>query len=175
MTIIKAKRATVEFCPGVTVDGYMLPNGEFRVGVTGASRAVGYSKQWLSQVHTRNGKTLKDLHLKGFTGSRSEVSVDRDGVSGSSKTSTISLSDFRELIKYAAIVGQKSQALGILDALLDIGIEDYFRLSFGVNQMTLEEKRAKFYQTYAATINWLEEDREDFNLIEAQQRFLKAV
>ena len=45
MNIIKAERATVKFFDGLEVDGYMMPDGEFRVSVTGASVLLGYQKK----------------------------------------------------------------------------------------------------------------------------------
>lgn len=53
-TTIKAQRATVKFCEGVEVDGYLLPDGEFRVGKISIAKALGYSKEW-------TGKLLKRL------------------------------------------------------------------------------------------------------------------
>lgn len=41
---IKSDHATVKFFEGLEVDGYRMPNGDFRVGTTGASQAVGFSK-----------------------------------------------------------------------------------------------------------------------------------
>jgi len=60
--IIRAERATVKFCEGVEVDGYLLPDGEFRVGKVGAAIAVGYGKDWVGQL---KGKPLKALQDKG--------------------------------------------------------------------------------------------------------------
>jgi len=45
---IRAERATVEFFDGLSVDGYRMPNGEFRVGLAGASRTLGYEREWLA-------------------------------------------------------------------------------------------------------------------------------
>ena len=39
---IKAERATIKFIDGLEVDGYRMPDGEFRVGVMGASTVLGY-------------------------------------------------------------------------------------------------------------------------------------
>jgi hypothetical protein len=47
---IKAERQTVVFFDGLQVDGYRMPNGEFRVGITGASQVLGYSREWLGRV-----------------------------------------------------------------------------------------------------------------------------
>ncbi len=62
----------------------------------------------------------------------------------------------------------------MLDALLDVSLEDWFRLSFGIKELTLEEKRAKFYTAFAATIDWEQEDKDDLALIEEQEAFLNG-
>lgn len=103
----KSDHATVKFFEGLEVDGYRMPNGDFRVGTTGASQAVGFSKGWLSQVHTREGEALKALQGLGFTGSQQIGTVAREGKSGSSQINTISLDDFALLILYGAIKGKK--------------------------------------------------------------------
>lgn len=169
MNIIKAERRTVKFCEGVEVDGYMLPDGEFRVGKVGASVAIGYGKDWLGQL---GGKTLKGLQSSGFTGSEKIIKL--DAIHGGGTTAkTISLPDFRKLIIFAASKG-KPQAVALLDAVVDVGLDDWFRGHFGQRSLTLDEKRGLFYHTYSSTINWLEEDREDWRVIEEQQRFLQG-
>jgi len=86
----------------------------------------------------------------------------------------LNLPDFRKLILFAASKG-KPQAVALLNAILDTGLEDWFRLSFGQEQLTLEEKRDRFYKSYAATINWLEEDRQEWRVIEDQELFLLSL
>ncbi len=53
MDVIRARRKTVSFFEGLEVDGYQLPNGEFRVGIIGASTVLGYGKNWLSRAIER--------------------------------------------------------------------------------------------------------------------------
>lgn len=166
----RAERSTIKFCEGVEVDGYRMPNGDFRVGKVGASVAVGYAKNYLTEVEKKSPKQLKALRDAGFTGL--EEFVELDHIRGGGTTaSTLNLPDFRKLILFAASKG-KPQAVALLNAILDTGLEDWFRLSFGQEQLTLEEKRERFYKSYAATINWLEEDRQEWRVIEEQERFL---
>jgi hypothetical protein len=40
--VSKSKRATVNFCEGVSVDGYEMPDGKFRVGITIAHFVTDY-------------------------------------------------------------------------------------------------------------------------------------
>lgn len=172
--ITRAERSTVKFCEGVEVEGYLLPSGEFRVGKLSTALALGYGKDWVTRtingVASGKGKDAETLIQWGFNGVASEVEVP-GSARGTTKADTISLKDFRQLIRLAAKRG-KPQAEALLDALLDVGLEDWFRLAFGQEQLTLEEKRDKFYKAYAATINWLTEDRREWELIEDQELFL---
>ena len=171
--IIRAERTSVKFCEGVEVDGYRLPDGEFRVGKVGAAIAVGYAKNYLTEVEKKSPKQLKALQDTGFTGLERIIELDSIGGGGTS-ANTVSISDFRKLIIFAASKG-KPQAVALLNAIVDVGLEDWFRLSFGQIQLTLEEKRDRFYKAYAATIDWLEEDREDLRMIEEQELFLTGI
>lgn len=190
---VKAVRATVKFAEGIEVDGYMLPNGEFRVGKTSISTVLGYSKMWVTRkmkqikeakeaetlvtsldenkasnpnkLVKKKPQTLVTSFIKRFSGEIKQIEI--DGVIAE----TLSLEDFRLLIRLADRDGNV-QAQGILDSFIDIGIDDFFRLTFGLDQLTLEEKRAKFYNSYVQTLNWYEEDRKEFEAILDQQRFL---
>lgn len=172
--IIRLERAIVKFCDGLTVDGYRLPNGEFRVGITGASTVLGFAKSWLSQVHTRQGKALKALQGLGFEGFTLEGVVSRDDISGSSKVKTISLNDFALLILYGA-TQKKKEAIALQLALTKMSLMDFFMEAFGEEPLTMKEKHKLFYKDYGKTINWFEEDLHDFNVIEEQLKFLGAI
>jgi len=161
MEPIRAERSTVTFIDGLSVDGYRMPNGEFRVGLEGASLVVGYADNWLSRLTKKDGRTLKALQGFGFTAYQLEVTVGREDVSGSSKAKTISLDDFNLLILYAASKGKKA-ALALQLSLTKLALNDFFRDAFGDRPLSIDEKRQLFYETYAATIspeNWREMDR----------------
>jgi len=146
-TTIKAQRATVKFCEGVEVDGYKMPDGSYRVGLSGTSILLGYEKAWLSQMVRKQQKALKVLQSEGFTGCQFEVSVDRDDVSGASKVQTISLDDLTHLIIYAAGKG-KPKAIALNKAIVGTTLYSYFRQSFGDKELTTEEKQAVFAGYY---------------------------
>ena len=152
------ERAIVRFTPGLSVDGYKMPDGEFRVGTAGASRLVGFSDNWLSRLTSRGGKTLKALQGMGFTGYQKEGSVARSDVSGASLVNTISLNDFCVLVTYA-VQEKKIEAIALNIAFLQIPVTDFFRDAFGEKRLSIEEVRAKFCAAYSQTINWLQEDR----------------
>lgn len=168
-TTIKAQRATVKFCDGVKVEGYLLPDGEFRVGKASIAKALGYGKDWvrrvISGVALEENKEAQTLTQSTLSGVALTVEVPSPTNVGWVKADTLSLKDFRQLIKLAAKRG-KPKAEAILDAIIDTGIEDWFRLSFGIEQLTLEEKRDRFYKSYAATINWLEQDKAEVGYLE---------
>lgn len=160
---IRAERATVTFFNGLEVEGYRMPNGEYRVGMVDASLVVGYGRQWLSQVLSSRPKTLKSLQGMGFTGSQIEARVMREDSSGSSTASTIAIQDFIYVIAYASSQGRKG-AIALQTALVTMSLNDFFRDAFGESPLSIDEKRKLFYEAYAATISpekWREMDRAD--------------
>lgn len=164
MTIepIRAERATVTFFDGLTVDGYRMPSGEFRVGVTGASRVLGYADNWLFRI--LRGETRKQLEsLQGLGFTQETAKIVSETSRGSREAETISLRDFNRLISYAVFDG-KRPALALQLALTEVALNDFFRDAFDEPPLSIEEKRRIFYEAYAKTIspeNWRQMDRED--------------
>lgn len=163
MEPIRAERATVTFFDGLQVDGYRMPNGEFRVGITGASLVLGYAENWLYRTLTRkDNKTLKALRGLGFDAYTTSATVARPQ-GGTTQVDTISLRDFNRLIAYA-VFDKKKAALALQLALTEVALNDFFRDAFGDPPLSIEEKRRLFYEAYAATISpedWRQMDRED--------------
>jgi hypothetical protein len=156
--ILRAERATVTFFDGLTVDGYRMPNGEFRVGVTGASEVLGYGREWLGRVLSRGGNTLKALQGLGFT-----EEIQKVATKSGRPPETISLRDFNRLISYATFDG-KRPALALQLALTEVALNDFFRDAFGEPPLSIDEKRNLFYEAYARTISpsdWMTMDKED--------------
>lgn len=123
--LIRAVETTILFGQ-VKVEAYKLQNYrlEKRLGITGVSEALGYSKQWFGSFTKRGSKRLQSLSDSGFTGSQIEVSVPRsDGKSGSSIAKTISLRDFNKLIAYEALEKGNRKAIILLIALSEAGLE----------------------------------------------------
>lgn len=157
MEPIRAKHASVRFFDGLEVDGYEMPDGEFRVGLTTASVVLGYASNWLGRV-LKGGSTLKALRDIGFT-RKTEKAVVNLGRS----PETISLRDFNRLIVYA-VQDKKKAALALQLALTELSLTDFFCDAFGHPPLSIDEKRQRFYQAYAATISpedWRQMDRED--------------
>lgn len=118
MELERFERKTVVFCDMVSVDGYMLPNEEFRVGVASASKALGFAEPWLYRELCRtDGNTLKALHSMGFSGLLIEGTVARSNQCGSSKVSTLSMDDFNILLAYASLYKKKESAMKIQIAM----------------------------------------------------------
>ena len=158
MDPIRAERATVTFFDGLEVDGYRMPSGEFRVGISGASIVLGYGREWLGRVLDRGGNTLKTLQGLGFTEETQKVATN-----SGRPPETISLRDFNRLIAYA-VFDQKKAALALQLALTEVALNDFFRDAFGEASLSIDEKRTLFYKAYAATISpeqWRQMDKED--------------
>jgi hypothetical protein len=155
---IRAERATIEFCDGLSVDGYRMPNGEFRVGITSASLIVGFAEDYLRKAFEPGSPRFKSLQGAGFSG-QTEI-LTRVTKTGERQERTINLKDFQRFIRFADRKGNAS-AGALLDALVEMSLTDFFKDGFNEAPLTIEEKRSAFYAAYAKTINWLEEDKND--------------
>lgn len=161
----KAKRATVEFAPGVVVSGYrLLKTDEFRVGATGLALVLGYEDAWLRTIlwRVKNGSNLPEaLTQYGFSGVTQEVSIVNIGdVRGGAGrvAQTLDLADMNCLIGYAMIQGKK-QAIALDMGLRRVALEVFFRSAFGV-QIDQSVIRP-FYKEYAKGLCWADEDHRD--------------
>lgn len=157
---LRAERQTVRFFDGLEVDGYRMPNGEFRVGIAGAGSVLGYGRNWLGRVLSKGGNTLKALQGLGFT-EKTLISVTETS-RGDRSSQTISLRDFNRLISYAVFDGKKA-ALALQLAFTEIALNDFFRDAFCEVPLTIAEKRQLFYQAYAAAISphWMQMQKEE--------------
>lgn len=72
---IRAEREIVRFFDGLEVDGYRMPNLEFRVGLSGASRVLGYDRDWLRDILQTNARTVKSLRGLGFSEQTQKVTA----------------------------------------------------------------------------------------------------
>ena len=131
---IRAERATVRFFEGLAVDGFRMPNGEFRIGITGASRVLGYSEGWLYlALAGRSQKRMEALRGLGFT--EETVKIVSETSRGDREAETISLRDFNRLISYAVFDGKKA-ALALQLALTEVALNDFFIDAFGETPLT---------------------------------------
>ena len=170
MSILRCERATVRFFDGLAIDGYMMPNGDFRVSLSGASTLMGFAPNWLSLTMGRGGATkAKALRGLGFSGSVVETATN-----AGKPAKTISLKDFQRLLLYGVQSG-KPQAIALQMALTDMALTDFFRDAFGMRALSIEEKRDRLYAAFAATLtaaDWQAWDRDDAAMIDSHLRFL---
>lgn len=157
---IKAQREAVRFFDGLEVDGYRMPDGEFRVGLAGASRVLGYAPNWLSRALSQEtGTSMKVLRSLGFTEEIKKVVA--QSVKGAREAPTVSLRDFNRLIIYAVSKGKKA-ALALQLSLTEVALNDFFVDAFGEPPLSIEKKRDLFFKVYAASISpeeWMYQDK----------------
>lgn len=169
MTIIKAERATVKFFDGLEIDGYRMPDGEFRVSITGASILLGFSKEWLGRGISRGGNMVKALQGLGFSGQVQKVATN-----SGRPPETISLKDFHRILVYG-VQQNRPQAIALQVGLTDMALTDFFRDAFGLRPLSINEKRERLYKAFAETLtvqDWLDWDRSDVMEIESHLKFL---
>lgn len=162
MSVIRAERQTVTFFEGLEVDGYRMPSGQFRVGLEGASKVLGYDRGWLGRSLNRSGSTAKALQGLGFTSQIQKVAA-QSTQGNDIEANTVSLEDFNRLIVYAVSKGKKA-ALALQLSLTQLALNDFFRDAFGEPPLSIEQKRRLFYEAYAAAISpeqWRQMDRLD--------------
>lgn len=160
---IRVERQTVVFFEGLSVDGYRMPNGEFRIGLAGASLVIGYGREWLADaVNQETPRTAKALSGLGFTEKIEKVTA-QSSQGNLFEDRTIGLDDFNCCIIYA-VQNRKKAAIALQKSFTQIALNDFFRDAFGEPPLSIEEKRQLFYETYAASISpeeWRAIDRED--------------
>lgn len=96
-----------------------------------------------NRLTSRKGKSLKALQSLGYTDLPVEVSLD-SVKGGGTKADTISLEDFQVLKIYAAQQGRPN-AIRLLSFNALSSDIDIARELFGLNSLSVEEKRAIYY------------------------------
>jgi hypothetical protein len=148
---IKVEVATLKFFDGLEVEVYKMPDGEFRIGLTGASLVLGYGENWLPRLlRKKEGISLKALLALGF--SKKTQKVVSEPTIGSKKVETIGLDDFDRLIVYT-VSRHKKAALALQQSLTEVPLVDFFLAAFGKAPLNMEQKRHLFYEKYAVTIS----------------------
>lgn len=177
MTIVKAKRAIVLIGDGVSLEALMMPDGEFRLTLTSATRAIGYAKSWASSVFSgANGKAVKALQEQGlsvFTAIEPVV-IDDPAFKSQLKAKSISLDVFDALLDYA-VESKKPQAIALNRALRRNTLIDLMHEAFRLPERTRQERVECFIKEFARQLtrqDWLEMDRDDVALIEEQLAFV---
>ncbi|MEG5055125.1 MULTISPECIES: hypothetical protein [unclassified Microcoleus] len=126
-----------------------MPSGEHRVGSTGASLLLGYSKEYFSRLAFKAPKQLKALQGEGFQGCLVETLTERDDRRGASKIKTLSKTDFKVWVEYEATKGNK-HALALMAASFSEVLDDRFVAAFGHTPIADKDKLEKFDVDYGA-------------------------
>lgn len=126
----RAIRATVTI-GSLTVDGFMLPSGDYQMSQTQAAECVGLSERNAREF--LQSKALKSLLGEGYTPAISEIEPDADQIRGSSRIRALPLEVVSAYWMWQAYRGNK-QALTLCMALITESLERRFDSAFGVTR-----------------------------------------
>lgn len=157
----RVRRQVMRLFEGLELDGYQMPNGEFRVGIKGASKALGYSESWLDQVLSRGEDTARGLRGVVLLDQIEKAALETGP--WDREIATISLDDFMRLVSYSVFNGNKA-ALALQLAFTKVALNEFFKDAFEEPLSSIDEARRIFYETYAATISpdmWRHMGREE--------------
>jgi hypothetical protein len=126
---VKATRATVTLGT-LTIDGFMLPNGEYRMSLTQTAETVDLGVQNASDF--LRSKALKSLAGEGYTPQTFEIETD-DQVRGQGRFRGLPLEIVRKYWLYQASRGNK-KAIALCDALMAETLERRFDRAFNVTR-----------------------------------------
>jgi hypothetical protein len=149
MTETKATRATVTI-GNLAIDGFMLPDGGYRMSQTQAAEAVGLKVQNVSDF--LRSKALKSLMGEGYTPQISEIEPDESQGRGGSRINAVPIEVVTKYWLWQLLRGNK-KALALVDALTTETIERRFDAAFGVSR-TEQERNDRL----SSRIQQLEQD-----------------
>lgn len=130
----KATRATVQI-GSLTVDGFMLPDGAYRMSQTQAADCVG--KPEINARRFLDSKAIKALLGAGYTPDTVEIEPDPDQLRGQSRFNALPLEVVTAYWLNQATQGNP-QALSLVWALLTESLERRFDAAFGVTRSESE-------------------------------------
>lgn len=109
-TILVFQEADVNLSAEHPIKGYREPSGRFRIGLDGASLALGFEKDWLATQIKENSQIVQEL-------AEHEVYlevVEGKVIAGETTkiVSTISLDDFNVLLAYCMTLNPVAYKLG---------------------------------------------------------------
>ena len=134
-TEFKATRATVTI-GSLIVDGFMLPDGSYRMSLSQASELVGLLPR--NAFDFLRSKAIKSLLGEGYTGSISDVEIESEGQArGGSRINALPLEVVSAYWLWQAYRGNK-QALTLCMGLILETLERRFDNAFGVNRSESE-------------------------------------
>jgi hypothetical protein len=155
----KATRALVQIGP-FSVNGFMLPDGSYRMSQTQAAECVGLTERNAREF--LQSKALKSLLGEAYTPAISDIEPDADQLRGGSRIRALPLEVVSAYWLWQSFRGNK-QALALCMALLTETLERRFDAAFGVVRsederndqlsrqiQTLERDLAKLGEAYAS-------------------------
>ena len=135
---IKATRASVQI-GALEVDGFMLPDGSYRMSQTQVAEAVGLSRRNVSDF--LRSKAIKALMDEGYTGTileREEIEIEPEpGKRGQSRFMAMPLEIVSAYWQWQSHRGNK-KALALCIALMTETLERRFDTAFGVTRTEQE-------------------------------------
>lgn len=134
----KAKRAEVQWA-NRTIEGAMLPNGEYCMSQSQAAEMVGRTKRNASEF--LKGKAIKSLLGKGYTGTKNLIELESTGQSrGGTRIDALSLNEVSAYWLWQTYRGNK-QALALCMSLITESLERRFDVAFGVERSESERNQ----------------------------------
>jgi hypothetical protein len=131
----KAKRSMVQIGP-LSVDGFQMPDGSYRMSITGTAESVGLIRR--NAFEFLRSKAAKRLLGDGFTGSIFEIEVESTGQQvGQTRIQAIPLNVVGKYWLWQSYRGNK-QAFALVDALLEESLERRFDAAFGIERSESE-------------------------------------
>lgn len=131
---------------GIEMPVYMMENGDYRWSMRQASKAVGFNDWWLRDTIRADSKAMRNLKGYGFKGNIIECSG-----KGIIESHLISTEDFLAIIMYAAVIGNRRQAITLMAASFYETLERRADYAFGVIRDE-DEYIQKFEYRYASII-----------------------
>jgi hypothetical protein len=129
MTETRATRATVQLGT-LTIDGFMLPDGSYRMSLTQTAETVDLGVQNASDF--LRSKALKSLAGESYTPQTFEIEAE-DRVRGQTRIRAVPLEVVRRYWLWQSTRGNK-KAIALVDALMAETIDRRFDRAFGVNR-----------------------------------------
>jgi len=127
---VKATRATV-ILGSLTIDGFMLPDGAYRMSQTQAAECIG--KPEINARRFLGSKTIKALLGKDYTPDTVEIESESSQLRGQSRFNALPLSVVTAYWFNQAIQGNQ-QASALVWAMLTETLERRFDSAFGVTR-----------------------------------------
>lgn len=169
--IVRSIRAELNLGDKI-IDCYQFPDGEKRIGIGGASIAIGRSKEYLGRLQKTESKTLKALTGIGYTGCTKETDVEIKR--GATRSKTISTRDFTKLITWDAVVNRNQDSIILLAVLAETGVDEIVDKLFSDKSVDFLLEKIVHYT------KWTNEDLQealnanydDWKVIVEQEQFL---